>query len=133
MTGRSPQSGRPFSRLSLVSSRIRNDSPLTVDFAFTITFRTEPIDDSSCRLGRARLWGGNHEPSCSDMRNAGRGRYRRLPRFAVGDGPAADLQPATAAAPSLFGTLTLPVKAVRYYDDWERARRDDSNDPACGH
>ena len=42
---------------------------------------------------------------------------------------AADLQPATAAAPSLFGTLTLPVKAVRYYDDWERARRDDSNDP----
>lgn len=42
---------------------------------------------------------------------------------------AADIQPAAAVAPSLFGTLTLPVKAARYYDDWERARRDDSNDP----
>jgi predicted transglutaminase-like cysteine proteinase len=42
---------------------------------------------------------------------------------------AADLQPAGAVAPSLFGTLTLPVKAARYYDDWERARRDDSSDP----
>lgn len=42
---------------------------------------------------------------------------------------AADFQPAGAAAPSLFGTITLPVKAARYYDDWERARRDDSSDP----
>jgi predicted transglutaminase-like cysteine proteinase len=42
---------------------------------------------------------------------------------------AADLQPIDAAAPNLFGTLTLPVKAARYYDDWERARRDDSGDP----
>jgi len=38
--------------------------------------------------------------------------------------------PARAAgAPQLFGTMTLPVKAVRYYDDWERARRDDASDP----
>jgi predicted transglutaminase-like cysteine proteinase len=42
---------------------------------------------------------------------------------------AADFQPAGAVAPNLFGTLTLPVKAARYYDDWERARRDDSSDP----
>ena len=42
---------------------------------------------------------------------------------------AAEVQPATAVAPSLFGTLTLPVKAARYYDDWERARRDNSGDP----
>ncbi len=33
-------------------------------------------------------------------------------------------------APSLFGTLTLPIRPARYLDDWERARRDASNVPA---
>src|SRR5512132_2468834 len=42
---------------------------------------------------------------------------------------AADLPAVRAVAPDLFGTITLPVKAVRYVDDWERARRDDSGDP----
>jgi predicted transglutaminase-like cysteine proteinase len=32
-------------------------------------------------------------------------------------------------APSLFGTLTLPIRPARYLDDWERARRDDTSDP----
>jgi predicted transglutaminase-like cysteine proteinase len=41
---------------------------------------------------------------------------------------AADV-PAVTSAPNLFGSITLPVKAVRYVDDWERARRDDSGDP----
>src|SRR5215213_10503706 len=31
--------------------------------------------------------------------------------------------------PNLAGTLTIPVKPERYLDGWERARRDDSNDP----
>lgn len=31
-----------------------------------------------------------------------------------------------AVAPDLFGTVALPVKAERYYDGWERARRDAS-------
>jgi len=35
-----------------------------------------------------------------------------------------------AIAPSLFGTVTLPIRPNRYLDDWERARRDDSTDPA---
>lgn len=34
-----------------------------------------------------------------------------------------------AIPPSLFGTVTLRVKPDRYLDDWERARRDASNDP----
>ena len=34
-----------------------------------------------------------------------------------------------AIAPNVFGTLTVPMKADRYVDDWERARRDDSADP----
>ena len=34
-----------------------------------------------------------------------------------------------AIAPSLFGTVTLPIRPNRYLDDWERARRDDSNVP----
>ena len=41
---------------------------------------------------------------------------------------AADV-PAVTSAPNLFGSITLLVKAVRYVDDWERARRDDSGDP----
>ena len=32
-------------------------------------------------------------------------------------------------APNLSGTLTIPIKAERYLDGWERARRDDSADP----
>lgn len=32
-------------------------------------------------------------------------------------------------APNLSGTLTIPIKADRYLDGWERARRDDSGDP----
>ena len=35
-----------------------------------------------------------------------------------------------AASPNLFGTVALPVKAERYYDGWERARRDASRLPA---
>jgi predicted transglutaminase-like cysteine proteinase len=42
---------------------------------------------------------------------------------------AADAPQVRPAAPQLFGTVTLPVKAVRYYDGWERARRDNSGDP----
>lgn len=34
-----------------------------------------------------------------------------------------------ALAPNIFGTLTLPMRPERYLDNWERARRDDSNDP----
>jgi predicted transglutaminase-like cysteine proteinase len=34
-----------------------------------------------------------------------------------------------AMAPSIFGTLTVPVKPERYIDDWERARRDATKDP----
>ena len=34
-----------------------------------------------------------------------------------------------AIAPNVFGTLTVPMRAARYVDDWERARRDDSTDP----
>ncbi len=34
-----------------------------------------------------------------------------------------------AIPPSVFGTVTLRVKPDRYLDDWERARRDASNDP----
>jgi predicted transglutaminase-like cysteine proteinase len=33
------------------------------------------------------------------------------------------------AAPSLFGTVTLPITPERYLDNWERARRDASNLP----
>jgi len=33
-------------------------------------------------------------------------------------------------APSLFGTVALPVKAERYHEGWERARRDASSLPA---
>ena len=33
-------------------------------------------------------------------------------------------------APALFGTVALPVRMERYYDDWERARRDASALPA---
>jgi len=32
-------------------------------------------------------------------------------------------------APNMSGTLTIPIRAERYLDGWERARRDDSNDP----
>lgn len=31
--------------------------------------------------------------------------------------------------PQMFGTVTLPIKPQQYYEDWERARRDDSSDP----
>lgn len=34
---------------------------------------------------------------------------------------------ARPVTPELFGTVALPVKAERYYDGWERARRDASN------
>jgi predicted transglutaminase-like cysteine proteinase len=34
-----------------------------------------------------------------------------------------------AMAPSIFGTLTLAVKPERYYEDWERARRDATKNP----
>ena len=37
------------------------------------------------------------------------------------------------AAPDLFGTVALPVKAERYYEGWERARRDASSLPAMQH
>jgi hypothetical protein len=57
MQGRSPQSERPFSRRSLISSRVRNDWPLTVDFPFTVGFREPPIDDSSLQLGRTSFQG----------------------------------------------------------------------------
>ena len=33
------------------------------------------------------------------------------------------------APPNFGGTVTLPVKPMRFIDDWERARRDDTNDP----
>src|SRR5262249_34908887 len=33
------------------------------------------------------------------------------------------------APPNIAGTVTLPVKPMRYLDDWERARRDDTDDP----
>lgn len=46
-----------------------------------------------------------------------------------GTARADDLKPVVARAPDLFGTIALPVKALRYVDDWERARRDDSDDP----
>ena len=36
---------------------------------------------------------------------------------------------APLAPPNMSGTVTLPVKPLRYLDDWERARRDDSGDP----
>ena len=32
-------------------------------------------------------------------------------------------------APNMSGTLTIPIRAERYLDGWERARRDDSDDP----
>jgi predicted transglutaminase-like cysteine proteinase len=32
-------------------------------------------------------------------------------------------------APTLFGTMTLPIRPTRYMGDWERARRDASNVP----
>jgi predicted transglutaminase-like cysteine proteinase len=34
-----------------------------------------------------------------------------------------------AMAPSIFGTLTVPVKPERYIEDWERARRDATKNP----
>lgn len=37
---------------------------------------------------------------------------------------------ARPVTPELFGTVALPVKAERYYDGWERARRDASNLPS---
>ena len=37
---------------------------------------------------------------------------------------------ARPVAPDLFGTVALPVKAERYYDGWERARRDASGVPS---
>lgn len=37
---------------------------------------------------------------------------------------------APPVTPSLFGTVALPVKAERYYDGWERARRDASRLPS---
>jgi predicted transglutaminase-like cysteine proteinase len=36
---------------------------------------------------------------------------------------------APVAPPNISGTVTLRVKPLRYIDDWERARRDDSSDP----
>lgn len=36
---------------------------------------------------------------------------------------------APASAPDLFGTVALPARAERYYDRWERARRDASGEP----
>lgn len=36
---------------------------------------------------------------------------------------------AAPIAPNLFGTVTLPIKPERYYEDWERARRSDMDDP----
>ena len=37
---------------------------------------------------------------------------------------------APPVAPDFFGTVALPVKAERYYDGWERARRDASGLPS---
>jgi predicted transglutaminase-like cysteine proteinase len=34
-----------------------------------------------------------------------------------------------ATAPSIFGTLTVAVKPTRFYEDWERARRDSTRNP----
>lgn len=36
---------------------------------------------------------------------------------------------APPGAPEMFGTATLPIRPEAYYEDWERARRDDSSDP----
>lgn len=37
------------------------------------------------------------------------------------------------AAPNLSGTLTIRVKPARFYEDWERARRDATKNPQLRH
>jgi predicted transglutaminase-like cysteine proteinase len=51
----------------------------------------------------------------------GEGRAEPSPVIIVSSGP--------ARAPDLFGTVALPVRAERFYDGWERARRDASGSP----
>lgn len=59
---------------------------------------------------------------------AGAARAAELPA-ATAPPPRAVRAAAAPLAPSLFGTIALPIRADRFDDEWERARRDASRLP----
>ena len=113
---------------SSVSSRCRNDSPLTGNLPFTGSYRSSAVRDSL-------------RPGAADIVGGGNMRHPLLLRAAIGAAGLAGCLGllSTAArgadlgtspvAPNLFGTIALPVHAERFYADWERARRDASTLP----